>query len=179
MYSEGKMITEDVGVELALAAFRRLMASLQVARTQRGLDPWSACPMTMPQLRALSLIVAAPRGLSSRELAAALNVGASAVTPMVDRLVEHGFVLRHEDPHDRRIARLSATESGSAMLERLVAGQGDVLREALASLTPDQLEQVTAALEVLTASLKPVTLAAHAPTPVPDDNGSSATKAAR
>ncbi|MBV9327587.1 MAG: MarR family transcriptional regulator [Chloroflexi bacterium] len=147
------MIAQDLGVELALAAFRRLMASLQVARTQRGADPWSDCPMTMPQLRALSLIVAAPRGLSSRELAASLGVGASAVTPMVDRLVEHGFVLRHEDPHDRRIARLTATESGSAMLERMIAGKGDVLREALGHLSPEQLQQVTAALDVLSASL--------------------------
>jgi DNA-binding MarR family transcriptional regulator len=150
------MITEDLGVDLALAAFRRLMASLQVARTQRGTDPWSDCPMTMPQLRALSLIVSAPRGLSSRQLAASLGVGASAVTPMVDRLVEHGYVLRHEDPQDRRIARLTATESGSAMLEHLVAGKGDVLREALSRLTPEQLQQVTAALDMLQATLASV-----------------------
>jgi DNA-binding MarR family transcriptional regulator len=147
------MISEDLGVELALDAFRRLMASLQAARAQRGADPWTDCPMTMPQLRALSLIVAARNGLSSRELAASLGVGASAVTPMVDRLVDHGFVLRHEDPHDRRIARLTATESGSAVLEQLVAGKGDVLREALARLTSDQLQQVAAAFDVLRASV--------------------------
>jgi DNA-binding MarR family transcriptional regulator len=148
------MISEDLRVELALDAFRRLMASVQVARAQRGADPWSDCPMTMPQLRALSLIVAAPRGLSGRELAMSLGVGASAITPMVDRLVDHGFVLRHEDPHDRRIARLTATESGSAMLEHMVAGKGEVLRDALTHLTPDQLEQVTAALDVLRAGLQ-------------------------
>jgi len=82
------------------------VASLQVARARAGVDPWSDCPMTMPQLRALSLIVATPHGLSSRELASLLGVGASAITPLVDRLVEHGFVRRLEDPHDRRIARL-------------------------------------------------------------------------
>jgi DNA-binding MarR family transcriptional regulator len=107
----------------------------------------------MPQLRALSLIVAARHGLSSRQLAASLGVGASAVTPMVDRLVDHGFVLRHEDPHDRRIARLTATDSGTAVLEQLVAGKGDVLRDALTHLTPDQLQQVTAAFDTLRASL--------------------------
>src|SRR5215470_10026202 len=114
------MISEDLGVDLALDAFRRLMASLQVARAQRGADPWSDCPMTMPQLRALSLIVAARRGLSSRELAVSLGVGASAITPMVDHLV---------------------------------AGKGDVLREALSHLTSEELQQVTAAFDVLRAAL--------------------------
>jgi DNA-binding MarR family transcriptional regulator len=142
-------------VDQALDAFRRLMASLQVARAQRGADPWAQCPMTMPQVRALSLIVAANRGLSSRELAALLGVGASAVTPLVDRLVEHGFVVRHEDERDRRVARLNATDMGSAMLEQLVAGKGEVMRQALATLTPDELERVTDAFEVLLARLRP------------------------
>jgi DNA-binding MarR family transcriptional regulator len=109
--------------------------------------------MTMPQLRALSLIVASPRGRSSRELASLLGVGASAITPLVDRLVEHGFVLRHEDAHDRRIARLYPTEAGSAILEQMVAGKGDVLREALSKLTPEQLQQVASACETLRAAL--------------------------
>ena len=157
MISDNRMISQELGAEAAvegtLDAFRRLMATLQAARTQRGADPWVTCPMTMPQLRALSLIVAARQGLSSRELAASLGVGASAVTPLVDRLVDHGFVLRHEDPHDRRIARLTATASGSSVLEHLVAGQGDILREALSRLTPDQLQQVAAAFDVLRVSL--------------------------
>jgi DNA-binding MarR family transcriptional regulator len=153
MISDNRMISEDVGVEATLDAFRRLMATLQAARAQRGADPWATCPMTMPQLRALSLIVAARHGLSSRELATSLGVGASAVTPLVDRLVDHGFVLRHEDAHDRRISRLTATDSGGAMLEQLVAGQGDLLREALSRLTPGQLQQLTAAFDVLRASL--------------------------
>ena len=142
-------------VDQALDAFRRLMASLQVARARRGADPWTQCPMTMPQVRALSLIVAANHGLSSRELAALLGVGASAVTPLVDRLVEHGFVVRHEDERDRRVARLHATETGSAMLEQLLAGKGDILRQALNTLTPEQLELVTDAFEVLLTRLMP------------------------
>jgi DNA-binding MarR family transcriptional regulator len=72
---------------------------------------------------------------------------------MVDRLIDHGFVLRHEDPHDRRIARLTATDKGSATLEHLVAGKGQVLHEALSRLSPDELQQVTAAFDVLRAAL--------------------------
>jgi DNA-binding MarR family transcriptional regulator len=140
-------------VEAALVSFRTLMAALQLARARRG-DPWAECSMTVPQLRALSLIAAAPAGLSSRELASLLGVGASAITPLVDRLVEHGFVLRHEDPRDRRIARLTATAEGRDAFQRLVAGKGDVLREVLSRLTDDDLDLIVRAFSVLRTGLE-------------------------
>src|ERR1041385_8553969 len=118
--------TTVVSVDAALGAFHQWMAALQAARAGRG-DPWAECPMTIPQLRALGLIVAAPAGRSSRELASLLGVGASAVTPLVDRLVEHGFVERHEDPHDRRITRLTMTDDGRATLQQMVSGKGDLM----------------------------------------------------
>src|ERR1051325_1617347 len=141
-----------VNVEAAFQAFHQWMATLQAARAGRG-DPWAECPMTIPQLRALGLIAAAPSGPRSREQASQLGVGASAITPLVDRLVEHGFVERREDPHDRRIARLLATPTGRTAREQLVSGKGDLMREALSRLTDDQLELVTRAFGVLRTSL--------------------------
>jgi DNA-binding MarR family transcriptional regulator len=146
-------LDDTASVDSALEAFRQLMATLQLARARRG-DPWSDYPITLPQVRALNVIAAASGGLSSRELASLLGVGASAVTPLVDRLVDHGFVLRHEDPRDRRVARLVATESGRTTLARLVAGKGDLMREALATLTPDQVHLVTTALDLLRSSVE-------------------------
>ena len=140
--------------DAVLLRYHHLMRALRTERARRGADPWSECPMTMAQLRALSLIAASQRGLSSRELAAMLAVGASAVTPLVDRLVERGFARRTEDPHDRRIARLDATELGAALLERMVTGQGDVVGDILAQLTPAELEIVAAAFDVLQAGLQ-------------------------
>jgi DNA-binding MarR family transcriptional regulator len=147
--------TTSASVEAAFQAFHQWMAALQAARAGRG-DPWAECPMTIPQLRALGFIAAVPTGRTSRELAALLGVGASAVTPLVDRLVEHGFVERREDPHDRRIARLTATQTGAATLEHVLSGKGDLMREALSRLTDDQLELVTHAFGVLRASLQPL-----------------------
>lgn len=146
--------TTVVSVDATLAAFHQWMAALQAARAGRG-DPWVDCPVTIPQLRALSLIAGASSGRTSRELASLLGVGASAITPVVDRLVEHGFVERHEDPRDRRIARLTATRDGLATLEHFVSGKGDLMREALSRLSEDELELVRRAFEVLRTSLLP------------------------
>jgi DNA-binding MarR family transcriptional regulator len=141
-------------IESVVQRFGELMRALQAERTRRGVDPWFECSMSLPQLRALSLIAANERGLSSRDLAAALAVGASAITPLVDRLVERGYVWRREDPLDRRIARLQATAAGTELLDRLVAVKSDVLRDALAHLEPAELEAVGAALDVLRAGVR-------------------------
>jgi DNA-binding MarR family transcriptional regulator len=140
-----------------LQRYRQLIRALQVERARRGTDPWHENPMTMAQLRALSLIAASQRGLSSRELAALLAVGPSAITPLVDRLVERGLARRTEDPHDRRIARLEATENGTALLDRMVAGQSDVIRDILANLGPAELEVVGTAFDLLQAGLQRTT----------------------
>src|SRR2546423_1347947 len=145
--------TSRADVAAALEAFHHLMAALQAARASRG-DPWADCPMTIAQLRALSFIASTHTGRTSRELASLLGVGASAITPLVDRLVEHGFVERHEDPRDRRIARLTATQTGQTTLEHVVSGKGDLMREALSRLSTDDLELVTRAFSILRTSLQ-------------------------
>lgn len=151
------MPNEGAAIDSVLHGYRQLMRALHTEHARRGADPWYACPMTMPQLRALSLIAPSQRGLSSRELAAMLGVGASAITPLVDRLVEHGFARRTDDPRDRRIARLEATENGLALLERMGAGQDEVIRDILVNLGPAELQTVCTAFEVLRAGVQRLT----------------------
>jgi DNA-binding MarR family transcriptional regulator len=109
-----------------------------------------------PLARALQ-VERARRGPSSRELAALLGVGASAITPLVERLVERSFARRTDDPHDRRIARLEATRSGADLLEHLAAGRSEVIGDSLAQLEPAELATVSAAFNVLTAGLQRTT----------------------
>src|SRR6188472_3626816 len=106
------MLQTDTARERALDLYQRFMRALHAARMRRGISPWADCSLSLHQLRALSLIAAREQaGLSSRELALQLGVGPSAITPLVDRLVERELVTRREDPRDRRITRLSVTPS--------------------------------------------------------------------
>jgi DNA-binding MarR family transcriptional regulator len=158
----------DPRFEAVLESYRRFIRALQHERAQRGGDPWHHCPLTLPQLRALNFIANEPRGVSSRELAVHLGVGASAITPLVDRLVERGYVMRHEDPHDRRIARLLATDAGQTMLERWNAVQTDLMRDALKQLSSDELATVDAALHVLRVALERISATPHTSSPNPE-----------
>ena len=135
-------------VEGAVEQWCQLMRALNVSRCVQP-QPWGEFHVTLPQLRALGLLAAHPSGLSGRELATLLDVGPSAVTPLVDRLVEHHLVRRIEDRFDRRITRLHLTDEGQTLLTQMFAGKRELIATALRSLEPEELDLVTRAFEVL------------------------------
>jgi DNA-binding MarR family transcriptional regulator len=74
--------------------------------------------VTMSQAKLLYLVAAQP-GIVMSALAAQLGVGLSTVSGLVDRLVEHGYLERREDPADRRQQRVTVTEQGTSVIEHL------------------------------------------------------------
>lgn len=112
-------------------------------------EPWNEAHVTLPQIRVMSVLIGRPEGTSNRDLAALLGVGPSAVTPLVDRLVEHGYVRRQEDHADRRITRLYLTPEGATTLQQLAAGRREVLAAVLQYLQPDELDIVSQAFELV------------------------------
>jgi len=140
-------------IEGGLERYGRLVRALHLARAARGV-PWTDEHITLPQLRALSLLAAHKEGLSGRDLAACLRVRPSAITPLVDRLVERGYVRRQEDRTDRRITRMLVTADGIAVLELMLAGQRAFMRELLGTLDEAELAAVNRAFEVLSVGLQ-------------------------
>jgi DNA-binding Lrp family transcriptional regulator len=80
-----------------------------------------------------------PDWFAVKRLAEILGVGPSAVTPLVDKLVEHGYVSRHEDAVDRRILRVRPTPAGVALLEQLNTSQLDELAQVVERSASDLL----------------------------------------
>ena len=67
-----------------------------------------------------------------------------ALSRLVDRLVERGFVERCPDPADGRGVRLSLTEAGRDIQRRIGRRHaGSVARALTAELSPDELRQLT------------------------------------
>ncbi|MCC6174127.1 MAG: MarR family transcriptional regulator [Chloroflexi bacterium] len=124
------------------------MCALHRTKTERGV-PWLEGHITLHQLRVLSLLAAHERGLSGRELAASLGVRPSAITPLIDRLEEQGYVQREEDREDRRITRQLITEAGLTLLERMIAGRRELMTDVLGRLQPSELEVVDRAFGIL------------------------------
>ena len=139
--------TERLRIQGASRAFGELLRCLHLLHG----PTWVELDLSMAQFKTL-MLVAATGGLTGRDLAQRLGVGPSAVTPLVDQLVRHGYVHREEDAADRRVCWTRPTAAGLALFERVQAAGREHLEHVLMELSPDDLERVESALQILRAA---------------------------
>jgi DNA-binding MarR family transcriptional regulator len=121
---------------------------LAVARLARQLRQTSESDLSPTQLATIATLDrTGPVTLS--ELAALERVAPPSITRAVGRLVEAGLVTRHPDEQDRRITRVSLTAAGRALLEHNRSRRNAWLATRLRELSPDEVERLAAAAEVL------------------------------
>ncbi|HET8785791.1 MAG TPA: MarR family transcriptional regulator [Candidatus Limnocylindrales bacterium] len=145
-------------IAATVAAFARLMDRVAAEH-----EPPADVSISMPQLRCLHLIAGAGE-LRMSKLVAQLGVSISTVSGLVDRLVDHGFVSRHDDPNDRRQVVLSPTSAGIEFLDRMRELSNAQFRGLIELLTPEELRTVRRSIEILTvAADRAGSSAAHDP----------------
>jgi DNA-binding MarR family transcriptional regulator len=83
------------------------------------------------------------------ELAAEEHVTQPAITLLVNRLAERGWVQRIPDETDRRAVLVSLTPAGKEVFERLRAEYRALLHEEMASLEDSEVETLAAAVGIL------------------------------
>jgi DNA-binding MarR family transcriptional regulator len=117
------------------AALSRLFlrhTSICVSRTEVGV------------MRSLS---ARPRRIT--ELAAEEHVTQPAITLLVNRLADRGWVQRQPDPADRRAVLVSLTEAGAEAFAQLRAEYRAMLHEEMATLEDGEIATLVKAIEIL------------------------------
>jgi DNA-binding MarR family transcriptional regulator len=116
----------------ALARLFLTQSSVSVSRTEVGV------------LRNLN---AGPRRIT--ELAAEERVTQPAITQLVNRLEERGWVRRVPDPSDGRAVLVSLTPVGVGVFEQLRAEYRALLHEEMAMLDDSEVAALAAAVEIL------------------------------
>ena len=104
-------------------------------------DPLFSSQLTMPQLKILLLLYRLG-DTSGRELAGLLGVSLATLSGMVDRLVAHDLVARNEDPHDRRVRRISLSTTGTEMIGKIITAGAEKQARLLRLLTDEELRTV-------------------------------------
>ena len=102
--------------------------------------------LTRVQWQALFMIARADGGLTQRELADALDIGAPATVALVDRMERDGLVVRSAVPGDRRRKAVRATAASRRLYARIDATAGALRREVLAGLTRDEASTLASLL---------------------------------
>jgi DNA-binding MarR family transcriptional regulator len=95
--------------------------------------------ITATQLNVLKLLEAVG-DLSLSELSKRMAAKNSTVTGIVDRMVAAGLVAREQSDEDRRVWRIRSTADGRALARRIAVAPWDLLRAALQSLAPAELD---------------------------------------
>jgi DNA-binding MarR family transcriptional regulator len=130
-------------IAATVAAFARLMDRMAAEH-----QPPADVSISMPQLRCLHLIAGAGE-LRMSKLVAQLGVSISTVSGLVDRLVDHGFVTRRDDPLDRRQVVLSPTPAGTEFIDRMRELSNAQFRGLISHLTSEELRTVHRSIEIL------------------------------
>lgn len=129
-------------------AVGRLLRAIQAAK---GGDDWFSLNLTMAQLK-VALLVVQTAGISSRNIADRLNIGPSAVTPVVDSLVKLKLARREADPADRRVVYIKPTPKLLELHASLLQSSRTLLAEVLEEMPRADRDVVARALSVLRES---------------------------
>ena len=88
------------------------------------------------------------------EVAEKLSVSLSAITALVDRLVQAGLVVRGRDEQDRRLVWLEATDQGREILGKCIESRRQVAVKYFGVLTEADLQKLLEIYEKVLATMK-------------------------
>jgi len=83
-------------------------------------------------------------GISER-----FEITPAAASQMVDKLVQSGYIVREEDPSDRRAKTLNLTGKGRELIEQGIEERYRWVDDLAGKLNPEESEQIGEALKVM------------------------------
>jgi DNA-binding MarR family transcriptional regulator len=102
--------------------------------------------LTLTQIKLLHHLENPDHMLTLKEAAELVHISLPAASRTVDDLVRRGYVERQEDLDDRRMKRVSVTDSGRAVIHRLNAARLTGLEQFVAGLNESERATLGGAL---------------------------------
>ncbi len=121
-----------------------------VTRSLRGqtVEDWVELDLTMAQLKTLFTLEYAGAATIG-QTAERLGISLPTASHLIDRLVHGGFVVRAEDPNDRRRTVATATPKGSELTRQLRQGGRDSLFNWLSAMDDESLSALATGISRL------------------------------
>jgi DNA-binding MarR family transcriptional regulator len=121
---------------------------LAITRTARRLRQEAGLELSPSQAAALATIER-HGPLTPSELAERERIKRPTATRVIANLRASGLIARVPDPADARSARLQLTPAGRALVQRLRRRKTAYLAQRLTALSPDELDTLERAAEIL------------------------------
>ena len=84
------------------------------------------------------------------EISERFEVTPAAASQLVDKLVQNGFIVREEDPKDRRAKMLNLTDKGRDLVQQGIEERYRWMDQLSGRLTEAERIQISEALDILT-----------------------------
>jgi DNA-binding MarR family transcriptional regulator len=107
------------------------------------------------QLNALKLLQSVGE-LSLSDLSRRMSATNSAITGLVDRMVEAKLVAREQSADDRRVWKIKLTAEGRALAKKVDVAPWEILQHALFALPQTDLDQLMKTLTKLASHIEDV-----------------------
>jgi len=93
-------------------------------------------------------------GISQRELSNLMCVKDSSVGRLIDRLERDGIVVRNRSQKDRRVIKISLTETGKILFEKLYPLGEDFNNKLMENISKEELETFEKVLKTMLDNIK-------------------------
>lgn len=113
----------------------------------------SCCGITLSQCHTI-VEIGRSGTMSANMLTEILGVDKSTVSKSVDKLVNHDFLVRDNDPEDRRSVILRLSDKGQLSFEEIEKRAETYFAEVMADIPEDKREQIIESLQYLAQALK-------------------------
>ena len=134
-------------VDDALAGYRRFHRALMTSTARK----WRDLDISMQQVRAMH-VLRDEGDVAVGRLAEVFGFGMPAASLLADRLVRAGYAERHDDAADRRRVLIRLSRAGDRLMTELIEGSHAHMRRWMSSLSPDELETVARAWNLMAAA---------------------------
>lgn len=144
----------DQDVQLDLRLWLRLLTCANMISAELRRQLREQFEFTLPRFDMLAQLDREPGGLVLTELSKRLMVSPGNVTPIMNRLVEEGYITRTTSNLDRRVQIVCLTADGRKKFRRMAKKHGAWVKAMFAGLELDDRRSLNGLLERLKGALR-------------------------
>ncbi|MDE2361838.1 MAG: MarR family transcriptional regulator [Hyphomicrobiales bacterium] len=141
-------------VQLDLRLWLKMLACTTLISAQLRRQFRDQFDFTLPRFDMLAQLDREPGGLVLTELSKRLMVSPGNVTPVMNRLLEEGYITRSTSSLDRRVQIVCLTAEGRKKFRRMARKHGQWVRNMLGGLDLDERKGLNTLLDRLKTSLR-------------------------
>ncbi len=131
----------------------KLLPMILREATTRQKSTFIDSDITMPQVVVLELLLEKEK-CKMGEVAKTLNLSMSAITSIVDKMIDAAMVSRERSTEDRRVVEVELTKKGKEIAKRVSKEREDMANDLFSVLTKEERKEYLRLLKKVFSSAK-------------------------